>query len=66
MDHLDEKVNGGPGPSMEITDEVVSVRDRKRSFLYINSPLHIPSPIDEAFASKHMPDLLVGHDVKDF
>jgi hypothetical protein len=39
MDHLDEKVNGGP--SMEITDEVVSVRDRKRSFLYINSPLHI-------------------------
>jgi ubiquitin carboxyl-terminal hydrolase 7 len=25
MDHLDEKVNGGP--SMEITDEVVSVRD---------------------------------------
>jgi hypothetical protein len=40
MDHLDEKVNGGP--SMEIIDEVVSVRDRKLYFFcIIHSPLHI-------------------------
>jgi hypothetical protein len=34
MDILDEKVNGGP--SMEIIDEVVSVRDRKSSLPVIS------------------------------
>lgn len=44
MDLIEElKVNGGP--SMEIIDEVISVRDRKLSFLYINSPLHISSTL---------------------
>jgi hypothetical protein len=63
MDVLDEKQNGAP-PPMEV-DEVVSVRDRKsfRFFVELEVDFSIFSQ-DEAFASKHMPDL--GHDVKDF
>jgi hypothetical protein len=61
MDVLDEKQNGAP-PPMEV-DEVVSVRDRKSLDSLSNWRL-ISASQDEAFASKHMPDL--GHDVKDF
>ena len=62
MDVLDEKQNGAP-PPMEV-DEVVSVRDRKSLRFFVELEADITASQDEAFASKHMPDL--GHDVKDF
>jgi ubiquitin carboxyl-terminal hydrolase 7 len=62
MDVLDEKQNGAP-PPMEV-DEVVSVRDRKSFVFFVELESNHPLFQDEAFASKHMPDL--GHDVKDF
>jgi ubiquitin carboxyl-terminal hydrolase 7 len=62
MDVLDEKQNGAP-PPMEV-DEVVSVRDRKSFRFVVELEVDITASQDEAFASKHMPDL--GHDVKDF